>query len=324
MPGHFVISLDFELFWGVRDHRTIEDYGENIKGVREAIPMMLNLFKTYNIRATFATVGFLFFETKQHLLQHLPEQLPHYTDTRLNPYGTYMDQVGSDEASDPYHFGKSLVQLIKKTPGQEIASHTFSHYYCLEEGQSQNTFEHDLRAAINIAHEYGIKINSIVFPRNQFNRKYLSVCRKLNIYVYRGNQNHWMYAPRKRSKESLLLKIFRFTDTYFNISGHHTFPMPTADNEGMVNVPASRFLRPWNKKLSMLEPLKKNRLKKSMLHAARNNQVFHLWWHPHNFGAHTEKNISMLEELLIYYCQLNKQYGFISSNMGDFLLKNIS
>ena len=28
--GKFVISLDFELFWGVRDSRTISSYGSNI------------------------------------------------------------------------------------------------------------------------------------------------------------------------------------------------------------------------------------------------------------------------------------------------------
>src|SRR5450631_2733915 len=34
--GAFVISLDFELMWGVRDKRTIADYGRNILGVRRA------------------------------------------------------------------------------------------------------------------------------------------------------------------------------------------------------------------------------------------------------------------------------------------------
>jgi hypothetical protein len=31
--GALVISLDFELLWGVRDKRTIADYGPNILGV---------------------------------------------------------------------------------------------------------------------------------------------------------------------------------------------------------------------------------------------------------------------------------------------------
>jgi hypothetical protein len=32
--GKFVISLDFELMWGVRDTQTIEKYGDAIIGTR--------------------------------------------------------------------------------------------------------------------------------------------------------------------------------------------------------------------------------------------------------------------------------------------------
>src|SRR2546426_12614664 len=57
----FIISLDFELFWGVRDVTTLDRYGANLRGVRDAIPAMLRLFSERGIRATWATVGFLFF-----------------------------------------------------------------------------------------------------------------------------------------------------------------------------------------------------------------------------------------------------------------------
>lgn len=39
-----VISLDFELFWGVVDSRTIENYGANIEGEWQAVPAMLGSF----------------------------------------------------------------------------------------------------------------------------------------------------------------------------------------------------------------------------------------------------------------------------------------
>src|SRR5262245_45875552 len=38
--GAFVISLDFELLWGVRDRRTAADYGMNIRGVRDVVPAL--------------------------------------------------------------------------------------------------------------------------------------------------------------------------------------------------------------------------------------------------------------------------------------------
>jgi hypothetical protein len=43
--GIFVISLDFELHWGVWDVTTKEKYGANILGVKEVIPRLLDLFE---------------------------------------------------------------------------------------------------------------------------------------------------------------------------------------------------------------------------------------------------------------------------------------
>jgi Kef-type K+ transport system membrane component KefB len=58
--GTFVISLDFELLWGVRDKRTVTDYGANIRGVRDVVPALLDLFAERDIACTWATVGLLF------------------------------------------------------------------------------------------------------------------------------------------------------------------------------------------------------------------------------------------------------------------------
>ena len=58
--GTLIVSLDFELFWGMLDCSTLEEYGGNVMGGRGAIPRLLKLFETYNIHATWATVGFLF------------------------------------------------------------------------------------------------------------------------------------------------------------------------------------------------------------------------------------------------------------------------
>ena len=54
-----------------------------------------------------------------------------------------------------------------------------------------------------------------------------------------------------------------------------------------------------------------------MKHAAKNGLLYHLWWHPHNFGANTEENFKTLEEILKYYEFLNKKYGFESKTMKD-------
>ena len=100
MNGQFVISLDFELLWGVRDHADRDSYGGNVLGARDAVPKMLELFAEKGIRATWATVGFLFCESKEELLASFPSELPEYSNPRLSNF-SYIDEIGNDERSDP-------------------------------------------------------------------------------------------------------------------------------------------------------------------------------------------------------------------------------
>lgn len=79
-----------------------------------------------------------------------------------------------------------------------------------------------------------------------------------------------------------------------------------------MNLRASRFLRPYSPKLSLLEPLKVARVKAGITHAARAGEVFHLWWHPHNFGADLEENLASLEKVLQHAHALVGE-GYLSS-----------
>ena len=53
MKGTLIVSLDFELFWGMLDCSTLEVYGENVLGGRRGIPRMLELFRKYGIPVKF-------------------------------------------------------------------------------------------------------------------------------------------------------------------------------------------------------------------------------------------------------------------------------
>ena len=313
--GKLVISLDFELFWGVRDKRTIDSYGPNILGVQQVIPALLDAFDRYGVKGTFSTVGFLFARNKEELISFLPERKPGYTDPQLSPYPS-ISTIGHDESDDPYHFGFSLLKKIQDNGKHEIGTHTFCHYYCLEPGQGPDDFRADLDAARNIAAALGLKMRSLVFPRNQFNQAYLEVCQECGLDSYRGNPSSWLYAGRNKNDESLFRRALRIIDAYINISGHHCHTAAELPDGPMVNVAASRFLRPWSRKLRWLEPLRLRRIKRAMHYAARNNQLFHLWWHPHNFGANLEENMRFLEAILRYYKELNQQYGFSSETMS--------
>lgn len=154
--GYFIISLDFELMWGVRDVHSINSYGDAVLKGRDIFIRTLNLFEDYRVKSTIATVGFLFCENKKQLFQK-PSLLPTYGNSLLNPY-LAIDEVGSNEDEDPYYYAKSIINTIKDLKSQEIATHTFSHFYCLEKGQTVLQFEADLKKAISIAKESNINI----------------------------------------------------------------------------------------------------------------------------------------------------------------------
>lgn len=320
--GYFVVSLDFELFWGMTDTTTLEVYGKHIAGERTAIPRMLELFTTYGIHATWATVGMLMARDKTELLSLLPpyDLRPTYPDPRMSTYH-YIEhtKLGESEKDDIYHYGPSLVEQILETPHQELANHTFSHYYAVDgSANSEAILARDLDMHATISKTYGVTTSSIVFPRNQVSHTALQVLEEKGMTAYRGTENHFLYRARGYQDQSLFVRALRLIDHYINISGSHTYPLPhTSVRRLCVNVPASRFLRPYMPALSFLEPLRMLRIKRAMTRAAKRGEVFHLWWHPHNFGIHQTENFKNLTEILEHYKKLQTEYGMKCTSMKE-------
>jgi Polysaccharide deacetylase len=315
VPGTLAISLDFELFWGVHDKRTLEDYGRNILGARVAIPRMLEMFERYGVHCTWATVGLLFFDDKEELLQYLPDARPSYANPALSPYPR-IARIGPNERQDPCHYGLSLVRRIQGCPHQEVGTHTFSHYYCLEGGQTPVTFRADLDAARRSAARLGIALRSLVFPRNQFSEAYLGICRDAGIEAVRGNQSAWLFRSEGEANEGLLKKACRRLDHYLPLTGQNGVT-PECDGLGIVNIRSSRFLLPVPIRSSIFGPLCQRRIEAGMRHAATTGQIFHLWWHPHNFGSHVDDNIALLRLIMERYRALSEVQGMVSRTMGE-------
>ncbi|MFF2484020.1 polysaccharide deacetylase family protein [Paenibacillus sp. NPDC058071] len=316
--GLFVISIDFELYWGVRDLYSLEEYRRRFGRERSLIPDTLALFARNGIHATWATVGLLFFESKGEMLASLPIDKPGYVDDGLSPYDHLASSgIGDAEADDPDHFAPSLIRLIQETPYQSISTHTFSHYYCQEEGQTEEQFQADLEAAAAIADKRGLRLESIVFPRNQMNERYLQVLRRLNIGVYRGNPSHWLYRRGYSTGDPPLRRALRLADTYFNLSGYHCYPLQSYGETEPINIPASQFLRSYSTALKHLEPLRIKRIKDAMTYAAKRGQVYHLWWHPYNLAEGGSANMAVLEQIVEHFGKLRDRYGMRSANMEE-------
>ncbi len=303
--GRLIISLDFEMFWGVHDSKTIEGYGANVSGVHQVIPALLRLFRAYEVRATFATVGFLFFPNRNSLLTSWPSLRPTYRVARRSAYEHVF-------AEDRYHFAFPLLEQICAEPQHELATHTFSHYYCDEPGQTIDQFKVDLECALRAGERLGRQLKSIVFPRNQVRHEYLEACKEMGLVSFRGHPKHPLYQFRDGG---FAVRAIRWLDSYINLSG----PLCFGDQEmqspsGLVDVPASFFLRPYRKPTWLAER-QIQRLLRAMTVAAKRGRNLHLWWHPHNFGIHLEESLAGLERILDHFRGLNQSYGMRSQTM---------
>ena len=317
--GSFVISLDFEMMWGVKDICTPDEYGQtNVKNVREVIDRMLALFERYGAKATFATVGLLMFQDKREALKYLPKQQPQYVNPALSPFeDKYIENI--EDRYSRLYFAPDIVDKLRKSANIEIASHTFSHYNCWAEGQTLAQFEQDVQAQIDAMNLIGCGTpKSIVFPRNQVSPEYVELCKQFGIESYRGNPKRF-YANSANCIMRGVRRLLRLLDCYVEIDRTTTVDYSSISNDSNItNIPASRFLRPYSKRLGVLEPLKLRRIKKEMLRAARNGELYHIWWHPHNFGSNVEENMANLEVILAFYADCRKQYGMQSYTMSEF------
>lgn len=323
--GVFCISLDFELHWGTFETVPLDEKGQKrFRQTRETIPQLLQLFDQYNIAATWAAVGMLFNEDATEWEASTPGLLPQYANAKVSSYN-WVNNNKFTQHNQQFYFAPELVRLIASNSAMELGSHTYSHYYCCEPGQHAEAFEADMEMAIQKAKQQGFTLLSLVFPRNQFNPEYLEVCRRLGILTVRTNPDTWFWQPS--AKESFFKKFVRAADNFIPINPTTSIPLHSLDlSQVPFQIPASRFLRPWHPN-RLLNSLKIRRIKDEMTFAAKNNSLYHLWWHPHNFGTNPIECLADLKIILDHFRDLKKKYGMLSLHMNglrEYLIKNNS
>ncbi|GMQ26618.1 polysaccharide deacetylase family protein [Algoriphagus sp. oki45] len=314
MTGTFTISLDFELLWGIFDKVGTQYKPEYFANTRRVIPEMLDLFGKMGISVTWATVGMLFAENEEEWKHYSPEFLPSYRDKKLSAY----EWAKSHGLRPEVHFAPELIQQIIQTPHQELGSHSYAHYYTLMRGQSPEQFRQDLQASQRISKEkFGISLKSLVFPRNHINELYLGICLEEGFEYVRGNPKNWFWQETQH--ESFSKKLFRSADCFFPIgskSSYNEEEILRFDGEPVI-LPASRILRPLAKNNPAFNSVRLNRILNEMDLAAKNGEVYHLWWHPHNFGNDPKQSMLELNKLVIHFLKLKEKYGMVSRSMQE-------
>jgi peptidoglycan/xylan/chitin deacetylase (PgdA/CDA1 family) len=319
-PSALVVSLDFELHWGVRDLFAAEGHHRaKLLAARAALPRILDMFVDHGVHATWATVGLLFARSADEARLHWPAKRPRYRDGSLD---AWQEPIGHNEDNDPVHLAPSLVRLISTTPGQEVGSHTFTHFYCLEAARGDNrieTFRADVAAARSIAAVGGYEVSSLVVPRNQWVPELSAPASQTGFRAYRGSQSGFPYRPRPRARQQTTsMRVVRLLDMYVNLTGDSLVSWEELSRTGEpFNVAASRYLQPFSPSRRRLDAVRLRRIVRSMKRAAETGQIFHLWWHPEDFGEDTEDNLAVLGRVLDGYDRLRKSHGMVSLNMAE-------
>src|SRR3546814_16264095 len=100
-----------------------------------------------------------------------------------------------------------MVRRLLQCPDQEIATHSYSHYYCLEPGQTDVQFRADLRAATAQLREWNIDYRSIVFPRNQYDSRHLELSAAEGHSGFRVTETNWITLPDHCAAQSLARRV---------------------------------------------------------------------------------------------------------------------
>ncbi len=315
--GKFIISLDFELFWGLAGwtEEQLFDYKTRIEGAVCALKRITEVLSKYQMKCTIGYVSGIQYNNVDEFLEAAPTERPTYNNKVFSSYELLLSLVREEKIPQELLFRPDAVEMLKNNPLIELASHTFSHYYALEEGQTITQFESDIKTAKEENKKNGIDTVSIIFPRNQIPREYKKICADCGFTHIRGNEESLLYRSESTPSKFDYKRVLRLIDCYFNLTGHHSFKTPKRDV--LTDVTASRFLRPYSKALSFLEPLKIKRIKKDMLYAARHGEIYHLWWHPHNFGLFKEECINQLIEICQWFDSMRTTYEMESLFMRE-------
>lgn len=302
MTASIVLSLDFELRWGVHDHLgdDFNKYRKNLEGVREAIPAMLELFARRAVRATWATVGAVACESWEEWAARAPAW-PRYRDGAL----AWNEAYRTKDPKGAFYFAPELVESIRRAPGQELGSHSFSHVYMGEPGFVRRDAIADAAAVAALFRDKWNEVpHSFVFPRNQI--AFEDVLAQHGVRTWRSNPTPFFWSATTGAQQSIVVRALRLADSLAPL-GKRTYRRDHDVHR------ASHFVR-----FSLPAPAWRAHVRRLAGESRRlgSDDILHLWWHPHNLGADVQKSIARLDEV-IATVQEHAPPGTRFASMGD-------
>jgi len=285
--GKFVISLDAEYAWGRISDPKVKNFAPLFEQTRLVNRRLLTLFDQYEIPVTWALVGRMI-EDPAAPTSHFQSDLKNYF-SNISSATIYNDSV-LNRADNSFVFDDQLVQQIKAAKVKhELATHTYNHIF-FDEELDKTKIAADLDAALALAKQNEFSISSIVFPRNKVN--HLQELQARNIQYYRA-PDIFRYA-QKKGKLNRLLNIM---DQLMPVAPMVVEPKLKS---GMVAIPGSLLFRVPHFGAKRFYPfgMLTQKAIRGLHSAVKHKKIFHLWFHPFNFGYRIEEHFKALEAVL--------------------------
>jgi peptidoglycan/xylan/chitin deacetylase (PgdA/CDA1 family) len=306
--GAFILSLDTELAWGSAHGGKLKEREVFFQQTRPCIKRLIQLLEKYQIHATWAMVGHLFLDRCQPVngIKHPEIIRPNYTwyqDDWLSP------DPCSDIDAAPIWYGRDIIQqVLDCNVSQEIGCHTFSHVQAGEPGCTRECFSSELRACRVEADKLSVNLQSFVYPRNSVG--YLDELAKAGFTAYRGPVASWFeHLPGIFSRAGHLL------DTFLPIAPPVVSPLR---ENGIWNLPASYFYPPADRWWKLLPvSLQVGKARQGLRQAAKQRQIFHLWFHPFNLASNPDKLLGGLERIFSEVSRYREDGLLDNPTMGE-------
>jgi len=158
LPGNTTtISVDFE--GGVAlSHAAFEDwdYLKNFWESRKAVEELAKLFKKYDIPVTWAICGHLF-------LRECNGQHDILEEDWFGDWFKY--DPATNHSNNSAWYMPEVIHILTEEPLFEVGYHSFGHYFYQK--CSEDTVKKDIFMAQKIRDDWGLKLETFVFPYNQ-------------------------------------------------------------------------------------------------------------------------------------------------------------
>jgi hypothetical protein len=287
----FVVSIDAELAWGIHDQGrgAVEALApDRAQHERSVVRSVLELLERHDVPATWAVVGHLFLGSCRR------------RDGRIHPGvirpaydwhdgDWFALDPGSDLGSDPLWYGSDVIDMIRRAhPTHEIGSHSFSHLVAGDPGCSEEVFESDLAACVDVAGATDLELRSYVFSKNSIG--HLGVLERHGFVAYRGDR------PRPfAAVGGIRGSVMRAIDRLGPRAGSAVFPERVG---GLWNIPATNFYGPTARGDRTPFVIWVRRQVQRLELAGRTRSLYHLWFHPQDLLGDVDRALSGLDRIL--------------------------